>query len=125
MISPAFAQTQGAGGTDIVGLLFPLVLVFGIFYLLVFRPQQQKLKEHQAMLNAVKRGDTVVTAGGLIGRVLRVSDTELRVEIAENVQVRVVKGTITSIRAKGEPIKDKQKAEPLPSEDGDGTQPNA
>src|SRR5208283_2841593 len=98
MITPAFAQTTGAGGGDILGLFFPLILVFGIFYLLVFRPQQKKMKEHQAMISAVKRGDTVVTAGGIIGKVLRVgADGELRVEIADNVQVRVIKGTITEV----------------------------
>ncbi len=127
MITPAFAQTAGAGGgSDIVSFLFPRVFVFGIFYLLVFRPQQRKVKEHQAMIDAVKRGDTVVTSGGIIGRVLRVgADGELRVEIADNVQVRLLKGSITEVRAKGEPIKDKQKAEPLPSEDRDGSQPSA
>jgi preprotein translocase subunit YajC len=126
MISPAFAQTSGAGGGDILGLFFPLILVFGIFYLLVFRPQQKKLKDHQAMINAVKRGDTVVTSGGIIGKVVRVgADGELRVEIADNVQVRVVKGTITEVRGKGEPVKDKAKAEPPTAEDGSGTQPAA
>jgi preprotein translocase subunit YajC len=126
MISPAFAQTSGAGGTDIIGLFFPLILVFGIFYVLVFRPQQKKMKEHQAMINAVKRGDTVVTAGGIIGKVVRVgSDGELRVEIADNVQVRVLKGTITEVRGKGEPIKEKPKAETQATGDGNGPQPSA
>jgi preprotein translocase subunit YajC len=126
MISPAFAQTSGAGGTDIVGLLFPLVLVFGIFYLLVFRPQQKKMKEHQSMIDAVKRGDTVVTSGGIIGKVIRVgADGELRVEIADNVQVRIVKGSITDVRGKGEPVKEKAKAEAPSGGGGDGTQPGA
>jgi preprotein translocase subunit YajC len=126
MISPAFAQTSGAGGTDIVGLLFPLVLVFGIFYLLVFRPQQKKMKEHQAMIDAVKRGDTVVTSGGIIGKVIRVgNDGELRVEIADNVQIRLLKGAITEVRGKGEPIKEKAKAAEQAGGDGSGTQPNA
>lgn len=112
MISPALAQTSGGGG-DILGLFFPLILVFGIFYLLVFRPQQKKMKDHQAMVNAVKRGDTVVTAGGIIGKVVRVgADGELRVEIADGVQVRVVKGTLTDVRGRGEPVADKAKAEP-------------
>ncbi len=113
MISPAFAQTSGAGGGDILGLFFPLILVFGIFYLLVFRPQQKRMKEHQAMIDAVKRGDTVVTSGGIIGKVVRVTaDGELRVEIADGVQVRVVKGSISEVRGKGEPVKEKTKAEP-------------
>ncbi len=126
MISPAFAQTSGAAGPEIVSLLFPLVLVFGIFYLLVFRPQQKKMKEHQAMIEAVKRGDTVVTAGGIIGEVVRVgTDGELRVKIADNCQVRVLKGTITDVRAKGEPVKDKAKAGTQTGGDGNGAQPNA
>ena len=126
MISPAFAQTPGAGGgTDLLGFLVPMILVFGIFYLLVFRPQQRKMKDHQSMIDAVKRGDTVVTSGGIIGRVLRVSDGELRLEIAENVQIRVLKGSVAEVRAKGEPVKERQKAEPLPKEDGDGAQPSA
>jgi preprotein translocase subunit YajC len=126
MISPAFAQTSGAGGGDIIGLFFPLILVFGIFYLLVFRPQQKRMKEHQAMIGAVKRGDTVVTSGGIIGKVVRVAaDGELKVEIADGVQVRVVKGTLTEVRGKGEPIKEKARAEPPASGDESGTQPTA
>ncbi len=78
------------------------------------------------MINAVKRGDTVVTSGGIIGKVVRVaSDGELRVEIAENIQVRIVKGTITEVRGKGEPVKEKAKAETPASGDGNGTQPTA
>ena len=112
MITPAFAQTTGAGGGDILGLFFPLILVFGIFYLLVFRPQQKRMKEHQAMIDAVKRGDTVVTTGGIIGKVMRVAEGELRVEIADGVQIRLVKGSISEVRGKGEPVKEKSKAEP-------------
>jgi preprotein translocase subunit YajC len=129
MISPAFAQTSGAGGGDILGLFFPLILVFGIFYLLVFRPQQKRMKDHQAMINAVKRGDTVVTSGGIIGKVVRVAaDGELRVEIADGIQVRVVKGTISEVRGKGEPVKEKiekSKSEPPAKGDEGGTQPTA
>ncbi len=126
MISPAFAQTSGAGGTDLVSLFFPLVLVFGIFYLLVFRPQQKKVKEHQAMIDAVKRGDTVITSGGIIGKVVRVgADGELRVEIADNVQVRMLRSGITDVRGKGEPVKDKTRAETQTGGDASGTQPGA
>ncbi|MGO9544125.1 MAG: preprotein translocase subunit YajC [Rhodomicrobium sp.] len=108
-----------------IGIL-PIFLVFGIFYLLVFRPQQKKVKDHQAMIEAVKRGDTVVTAGGLVGKVVRVgNDGELKVEIADNVQVRVIKGTITEVRGKGEPIREKARAEPQTGGDGNGSQPNA
>ncbi len=101
-----------------------MVFVFGIFYLLVFRPQQQKVKEHKAMIEAVKRGDTVVTAGGIVGKVVRVgTDGEVRVEIAEGVQVRVLKSTLTDVRGRGEPVKEKAKAEPA-GDDSGGTQPN-
>jgi preprotein translocase subunit YajC len=83
--------------------LIPLILLFGIFYFLIIRPQQQRMKAHQAMVSAVKRGDTVVTAGGLIGKVSKVKDDgELLVEIADNVQVRVLKSTLTEVRSKGE-----------------------
>jgi preprotein translocase subunit YajC len=83
--------------------IVPLVLLFGIFYFLIIRPQQQRMKAHQAMVAAVKRGDTVVTAGGLIGKVSKVKDDgEVLVEIADNVQVRVLKSTLTEVRSKGE-----------------------
>jgi preprotein translocase subunit YajC len=86
-----------------ISSLIPLVLLFGIFYFLIIRPQQQRMKAHQAMVAAVKRGDTVVTAGGLIGKVAKVKDDgEVMIEIADNVQVRVLKSTLTEVRTKGE-----------------------
>jgi preprotein translocase subunit YajC len=86
-----------------ISSLVPLILLFGIFYFLIIRPQQQRMKAHQAMVAGVKRGDTVVTAGGLIGKVAKVKDDgELVVEIADNVQVRVLKSTLTEVRSKGE-----------------------
>ena len=90
-----------------IASLVPLVLVFGIMYFLLIRPQQRKLKEHQAMVAALRRGDQVVTGGGLIGRVTRVKEgeNEIEVEIAPNVNVRVVRGTITSVVSKTEPAK--------------------
>ncbi len=102
-----------------------MVAVFGIFYLLVFRPQQKRMKDHQAMINAVKRGDSVVTSGGIIGKVVRVgADGELKVEIADGVQVRIVKGTISEVRSRGEPLKEKVKADASASGDGDGAKPS-
>ena len=84
-----------------ISTLVPLILLFGIFYFLLIRPQQQRVKTHQQMVEAVRRGDTVVTAGGLIGKVAKVKDDgELMVEIADNVQVRVLKSTLTEVRAK-------------------------
>ena len=86
----------------LVSTLVPLVLLFGIFYFLLIRPQQQRVKVHQQMVDSVRRGDTVVTAGGLIGKVDKVKDDgELMVEIADNVQVRVLKSTLTEVRSKG------------------------
>jgi len=84
-----------------ISTIVPLILLFGIFYFLLIRPQQQRLKTHQQMVEAVRRGDTVVTAGGLIGKVAKVKDDgELMIEIADNVQVRVLKSTLTEVRAK-------------------------
>ena len=84
-----------------ISTMVPLLLLFGIFYFLLIRPQQQRLKTHRQMVEAVRRGDTVVTAGGLIGKVAKVKDDgELMVEIADNVQVRVLKSTLTEVRAK-------------------------
>jgi preprotein translocase subunit YajC len=84
----------------------PLILIFAIMYFLLIRPQQKKVKEHQAMVEALRRGDQVVTQGGLIGKVTKVKeDGELEVEIAEGVRVRVIKSTIATVMSKTEPAK--------------------
>lgn len=103
-ISPAFAQAAGAAGPAPSPLfqIVPFIAIFVIFYFLMIRPQQKRMKAHRDMIGAVKRGDTVVTAGGLIGKVTRVTDDEAQVEIADNVRVRVVKATLTDVRAKGD-----------------------
>ena len=89
-----------------LGQFLPLILIFAIMYLLLIRPQQKKMKEHQAMVAAVRRGDQVVTQGGLIGKVTKVKDdAEIEVELAENVKVRVVKSTIANVTSKTEPAK--------------------
>lgn len=86
------------------GQFIPLILIFGIMYFLLIRPQQQKLKQHQAMVEALRRGDQVVTAGGLIGKVSKVKDDgEVEVELASDVKVRVVKSTIAQVLNKTEP----------------------
>jgi preprotein translocase subunit YajC len=82
----------------------PLILIFAIMYLLLIRPQQKKLKEHQAMVAALRRGDQIVTQGGLIGKVSKVKDdNEIEVELSDNVKVRVVKSTVAQVISKTEP----------------------
>ena len=104
-ISPAYAQAAGGDGSGFQALL-PLVLIFVVFYFLLIRPQQKKMKQHKEMLGAVRRGDKVVTGGGIIGTVTRVvDDHELSVEIAKGVRVKVQRGTISGIIAKPEPVK--------------------
>lgn len=106
-ISQAWAQGAGAGGgSDFLVQLFPLVLIFIVFYFLLIRPQQAKLKAQKEMLAGVKRGDRVVTGGGIIGLVTKViGENELQVELAEGVRVRVVKQTITDILTRGESVR--------------------
>jgi preprotein translocase subunit YajC len=104
-ISPAWAQAAGGagGGFDIMSLM-PIVLIFAVFYFLMIRPQQKKMKAHQAMLAALRRGDKIVTGGGLFGTVTKVvNDQEAVVEIAEGVRVRVARSTISSVLTKTEP----------------------
>lgn len=108
--SPAFAQAAdsaaGAGGAP-QGLLLqflPLVALLVLFYFLLIRPQQRRLKQHQAMIGGLKRNDTVVLSNGMIGKVTRVEDVEAQVEIAPNTNVRVVKSMITEVRTRGEPV---------------------
>ena len=87
-----------------LGQFLPLILIFAIMYFLLIRPQQKKVKEHQAMVTALRRGDQVVTQGGLIGKVVKVKDdNEVEVELAEGVKVRVVRSTIASVLSKTEP----------------------
>ena len=87
-----------------IGQFLPLILIFAIMYFLLIRPQQKKVKEHQAMVSAVRRGDQIVTQGGLIGKVSKVKDdNEVEVELAEGVKVRVVKSTIAQVTSKTEP----------------------
>lgn len=88
------------------GQFLPLILIFGIMYFLLIRPQQQKVKQHKAMVEAVKRGDRIVTQGGLLGKVTKVKDDyEVEVELAEGVKVRLVKATIATVTDRTEPAK--------------------
>jgi preprotein translocase subunit YajC len=109
-VTPAFAQTAAPGFGDFTTMLLPLVMIMAVFYFLMIRPQQRKMKEHQDMLGKISRGDTIVTNGGLVGKVNKVvDDRELLVEIAENVKVRVVRSAIADVRTKGEPVKEPAK----------------
>lgn len=117
-ISTALAQSGGgaaAGGFDPIASLLPLVLIFAVFYFLLIRPQQKKMKEHKAMIEAVRRGDRIITGGGIVGTVTRVgggNDDEVTVEVAEGVRVRVIRSTIAQVLAKTEPAKaDDRKAD--------------
>jgi preprotein translocase subunit YajC len=105
--SPAYAQAAGAaagGGPQAMLLQFlPLVALVVLFYFLMIRPQQQRAKQHQAMIAAVKRGDTVVLSSGMIGKVVRVEDAEVGIEVATGVTVKVVKSMIADVRTRGEP----------------------
>lgn len=108
-ISTAFAQTPGGmfGGGDMLTSLLPFALIFVIMYFLILRPQQKRVKAHQELVKNVRRGDTVVTNGGLIGRVAKVvDDGEIEIEIADNVRVRQSRGMIAEVRSKGEPVKE-------------------
>jgi preprotein translocase subunit YajC len=106
-ISPAFAQAIGTPGAgDFLGMVLPLVLIMGVFYFLLIRPQQRKQKEHHQSLSKIARGDTIVTHGGLIGKVTKlVDDHELQVEVGEGVKVRVLRSGVAEIRTRGEPAK--------------------
>lgn len=104
LISPAYAQSTAAGGS-LFELLFPLVMVVAIIYFMILRPQQKRQREHVNMVEALRRGDTVVTQGGLVGKVAKVAEDEIEVDIAENTRVSVIKSMIISVRAKGEPAK--------------------
>lgn len=94
------------GATSMLTSLLPLVLIFVVFWFLLIRPQQKRMKEHTAMIGSLRRGDVVVTGGGLIGKIVKVVDNEVTVELADNVRVRVVRGTITEVRSKTEPAND-------------------
>ena len=102
--APAFAAAPVPAGPSLISqLLFFLPLIL-IFYFLLIRPQQQRAKKHAEMIAAIKRGDTVVTSGGLIGKVNKVNDGEISVDLADNVRVRVVKSMVLEVRNKAEPV---------------------
>ncbi len=104
-VTPAYAQAAGAGGAGAaIGSFLPLILIFGIMYFLLIRPQQKKMKDLKAMVEALRKGDQVLTQGGIVGKIHRVGDDGvLEVEIADGVRVKVLKHTIVQVMNKTEP----------------------
>ena len=111
-ISEAWAQAAGApsSGTDMLVSFAPFILVFIVMWFLLIRPQQKKQKEHRAMVAALKRGDRVVTNGGIYGQVSHVADDHLMVEIADGVKIKIVRDAVAAVPGKPEPVK-KEKEE--------------
>jgi preprotein translocase subunit YajC len=113
-ITPAYAQDAApvGGGIDAILInLLPIVLLVVIFWLLIFRPQQKRIKAQQAMLSAIRRGDTVVTTGGIVGKVTKsVEGEDLEVEISQGVRVKIVRSMIADVRSKSEPVNDNKPA---------------
>jgi preprotein translocase subunit YajC len=106
-VTPAYAQASPFGGDSILVQLLPFILIFVIMYFLILRPQQKRAKEHQELVKNLRRGDTVITSGGLMGKVTKVvDDDQIEVEIADGVRVRQVRSMVSGVRAKGEPVKD-------------------
>lgn len=106
-VTPAYAQAGGLGGPDFLMSLLPFVLIFAIMYFLIIRPQRQRMKKHQDLISNLRRGDTIVTSGGLIGKVSKVvDDGELQVELSEGVKVRIVRSMVQEVRSKSEPTKE-------------------
>ncbi|WP_405404754.1 preprotein translocase subunit YajC [Paracoccus sp. Ld10] len=104
-VTPAYAQAAGGAGAGAAFAQFiPLILIFAIMYFLMIRPQQKRLKTHRAMVENVKKGDHVVTQGGILGKVMTVRDDELEVEIATGVRVRVIRSTLAQVVNKTEPV---------------------
>ncbi|SDF16341.1 MULTISPECIES: preprotein translocase subunit YajC [Thalassobaculum] len=138
LISTAHAQSLGGGSGDFLVQLLPLVLIFVVFYFLLIRPQQKRMKQHKEMLANVRRGDRIVGNGGLMGTVTKVSDDDdtLTVEIADGVRVQMLRSMLAEVRGKGEPVskppkkkagkaeaaanEDASEAEPAPAEVADG-----
>jgi preprotein translocase subunit YajC len=102
-VTPAFAQTAGGAASAFTSFV-PLILIFAIMYFLLIRPQQKRQKEHKAMIEALRRGDEVLTNGGIIGKVVKVrEDGQIEVEIADNVRVRVLRSMVAQVLNRTEP----------------------
>ena len=111
MITPAYAQGVGFGSDLLSSGVLPIAVVFAIMYFLILRPQQKRAKQHQEMVKNVRRGDVLVTSGGLVGKVTKVvDDDQVEIEIADGVRVRQVRSMVADVRAKSEPVKDEKGA---------------
>ncbi len=106
-ISDAFAQTAGAGEPSAIMQFLPFILIIAVFYFLMIRPQQKRMKEHKAMVSGLRRGDNVVTAGGIVAKVSKViDDNEVELEIASGVKVKVIRSTISTVVGNAAPAND-------------------
>jgi preprotein translocase subunit YajC len=106
-ITPAYAQALGGDAGSALQMLLPFALIFVIMYFLILRPQQKRVKEHAEMVKNLRRGDSIVTSGGLVGKVTKVvDDDQVEIEIADGVRIRQMRQMVTAVRAKGEPAKD-------------------
>ena len=106
-ITPAWAQTAGGSQQDFLIQLAPFAIILLIMYFLILRPQQKRAKAHQEMIKALRRGDTVITSGGFVGKVTKViDDNEVEIELAPDTRVRLVRAMVAEVRSKGEPAKD-------------------
>ncbi len=112
--NPVFLAAATGGGGQLLVQLAPFVLIFVVFYFLLIRPQQRKVKAHRELIEGLRKGDEVITSGGFIGKITRVGDAEATLELAQGVRVKVVKHMISEVRARTEPVNDS---------DADGSEP--
>lgn len=103
-VTPAYAQAVGGAAPDMLFSVLPFVLIFVIMYFLIIRPQRNQVKKRNEMIQAIRRGDTVVTGGGLVGRVTKVNDNELEVDLGNGLKVTAIRSMIADVRVKGEPV---------------------
>ncbi len=101
--TPAYAQTATGGTSETLMTLFPLILLFGLFYFMILRPQQKRMKQHKAMVEALKRGDKVITNSGILGKITKVTDDEVDLEIAKDVNIKILKAYVAEVRNKPTP----------------------
>ncbi len=123
LVSTAYAQAGGGGGSDMLTSLMPLLLIFAVFWFFLIRPQQKRQKEHRAKVAAVRRGDQVITAGGVHGKITKVvDDYTIQVEIAKDVKVKIATATLTDVIGRGEGAKtvEKKSDDAKDSDDGGG-----